>query len=463
MALARLLTPEDFGLQGMVLAITGILAMFRDIGLSMATVQRETITHEQTSTLFWINVALGATLAALTTALTPALMSFYHEPRLFWMALASAATFLISGFGVQHSSLLLRGMKYVTLAKIEITSLVLSYATGIGMAASGCSYWSLIGMMVVGASIPVALVWIAVPWVPGRPHRGCGVRSMLHFGGTVTLNNLVSYVGYNAEKILLGRFCGAAALGLYGRAYSLVNLPTVQLHSAIYNVAFSALSRLQAEPQRLRNSFMKGYSIVVSLTIPVTICSVVFAEEIVRVALGPKWGGAVPIFRLLGPTVLAFGMINPTGWFLLATGRVVRSFKIALLIAPSVILGILIGLRYGPTGVALAYSTVMTLLIIPVIAWAIHGTGITVADFWKAMKPALLSGLCAGAAGVLFKLVLHGVFTPIPQLILGFGLVLGLYVWMLLMVMGQKDLFVDLAKHILHRNQPDAKKSGMSA
>src|SRR5256886_15967387 len=97
MVLARLLSPEDFGLQGMVLVVIGFLGLFRDAGLGMATVQRLEVTHEQTSTLFWINVAVGAILAALFAALGPLLVSFYHEPRLYWVAVVSGATFMFSG------------------------------------------------------------------------------------------------------------------------------------------------------------------------------------------------------------------------------------------------------------------------------------------------------------------------------------------------------------------------------
>ena len=459
MVLARLLTPEDFGLQGMVLAMTGFIALFGDIGLSMATVQRDVITHEQTSTLFWVNAVLGATLAILVGLLAPVLVAFYHEPRLFWMAIGSAATFLIGGLGVQHSALLVREMRFVTLAKIQISSLAVSSTVGIGMAALGCGYWALIGSMVAAPVITVAGMWFSVPWVPGMPRRGYGLRSALHFGGTLTLNNLVVYLGYNMEKILLGRFWGAAALGLYGRAYSLVNLPTTQLHSSIYTVAFPAFSRLQGDLNRLRSSFLKVYATVVSLSIPVTICCILFAGEMIRIALGPKWSQAVPIFRLLGPTVLAFGMINPFGWFLISTGRVGRSFKISLLIAPSVILGILMGLHYGPKGVAFGYSAVMTLLILPVVVWAVHGTGITLSDIFKALKPPALSGLIAAAAGLVFKIILNGSLTPILRLILGLGLVLGLYAWTLLIVMRQKDFFADLARHALQRNQHNTQKT----
>jgi O-antigen/teichoic acid export membrane protein len=461
MILARLLTHADFGLLGMVVVVTGFLGLFSDLGLSMATIQRDVITHAQISTLFWINVAVGATLALLVSALAPVLVAFYHEPRLFWMTIALATTFLIGSFGAQHSALLMRSMRFTARAKIEIAALVVSVVVGVSMAALGCAYWSLVGMTISGGLVGTVGLWLAVRWFPGLPRRGCGLRSMFHFGGIVTLNNLVVYIGYNAEKILLGRYSGADVLGLYGRGYSLVNLPTTQLHAAMFNVAFPALSRLQSDPPRLRNAFLKAYSMVLSMTIPATIACVLFAEEVVRIVLGPKWLGAIPIFRLLAPTVLVFGLINPFGWFLTAGGWVVRSLKIALLIAPSVILGIALGLRYGPpngVGVAMGYSTVMMLLAFPVIAWSKHGTGITWGSLWNAMKQPVLSGLVAAAAGLAFKVALGGKLPAFVCVTLGLGVTFGVYAWMLLIVMGQKPIYADLLRQVFERFR--AKKEG---
>ena len=181
--LARLLSPKDFGLQGMVLVVTGFLALFRDAGLGIATVQRLEVTHEQTSTLFWINVAVGAMLATLCAAVAPLLVSFYHEPRLYWIAVVSGATFMFSGLSAQHSALLQRILPFVTQAKIDLASLAVASATGIFMASLGCRYWSLVGMAVASSVMSAAAVWFAVAWVPGPPRRRSGIRSMLHLGG----------------------------------------------------------------------------------------------------------------------------------------------------------------------------------------------------------------------------------------------------------------------------------------
>ena len=130
MVLARLLSPEDFGLQGMVIVVTGFLGLFRDAGLGMATIQRHEVTHEQTSTLFWINVAVGAILATLCAALAPLVVAFYHEPRLYWVVVVSGLAFLFNGLAAQHSALLQRAMRFVTQAKIDVLSLAVSSADG---------------------------------------------------------------------------------------------------------------------------------------------------------------------------------------------------------------------------------------------------------------------------------------------------------------------------------------------
>ena len=388
MVLARLLGPKDFGLVGMVTAFTGVLNLFRDFGLSSAAVQRTTVTDEQISTLFWINILVGALLGLVAVAMAPAIAAFYHEPRLLGVTVVLAAGFLFNAAGVQHSVLLQRQMRFTTMAVIGVVSLIVGTAIAISGAKAGYGYWALVAMTVSSPLIGTIGFWAATGWVPGMPQRRTGIRSMMRFGGTLTLNGLVAYVAYNAEKILIGRFWGADAIGIYGRAYQLVNIPTDNLNSAVGEVAFSALSRLQDDPRRLKSYFLKGYSLVLAMTLPITIACALFADDVVVVLLGPKWKDAVAIFRLLAPTILIFALINPLGWLLFSLGLVERSLKIALVFAPSIIGGYVLGLPYGPKGVAFAYSAVMTLWVIPFIAWCVHGTVVSFRDILRGGEPA---------------------------------------------------------------------------
>jgi len=446
MILARLLGPKDFGLVGMVTAFTGVLVLLRDFGLSSATVQRTTVTKEQISTLFWINMVVGTLLALLAAVMAPLIAAFYHEPRLFGVTIVLAVGFLFNAAGVQHSALLQRQMRFTALSIIGVVSLIVGTAIAIGGAKAGYGYWALVAMSVSSPLVATIGFWVATGWVPGPPQRRTGIRSMMRFGGTLTLNGLVAYIAYNAEKVLIGRFWGTDAIGIYGRAYQLVNIPTDNLNSAVGEVAFSALSRVQDDPSRFRSYFLKGYSLVLAMTLPLTIACILFADDVVAVLLGPKWNDAVVIFRLLAPTILIFAVINPLGWLLYSLGLVNRSLRIALVFAPTIIAGYVVGLPYGPKGVAFAYSAVMALWVIPFIAWCVHGTAVSFWDILLALSRPLASGILAGGLAFGVQLFCGQSLTPLPRLVLESSALLVTFFGLLLFVGGQKTLYLDLLR-----------------
>jgi O-antigen/teichoic acid export membrane protein len=446
MVLARLLNPHDFGLVGMVTAFTGVLNLFRDFGLSAASVQRASVTEEQTSTLFWINVAVGGILTVVAVALAPAVGSFYHEPQLVWVTSVVAIGFLLNGAGVQHSALLQRQMHFTALAIIDILSLIVSTVIAIGMARAGYGYWALVAMTVSLPLTTTLALWLTTTWVPGLPRRGVGIRSMMRFGGTMTLNGLVMYIASNFEKVLLGRVWGAEAIGIYGRAYQLIRIPTDNLNSAVGEVAFAALSRVQDDPDRLKRYFLKGYSLVVALTLPITIACALFADDMIFVLLGPKWKDTAEIFRLLAPTILVFAIANPLGWLLNSLGLVGRGLKIALVFAPFMIAGYVIGLPYGPRGVALAYSTVMALWVVPFVAWAVHGTVISVWDILLALSRPLGSSIVAASLAFGVRFLCGPMVSPSARLILEGTVLLVTYTGVLLFAAGQKSVYMDILR-----------------
>jgi PST family polysaccharide transporter len=451
MVLARLLEPKDFGLVAMVTVVTGVFQLFQDAGLSLATVQRPSITNEQVSSLFWVNILVGAGLAVISLALAPVLVSFYHEPRLFWVTVLSAAGFLVNAAGVQHGALLQRQMRFTALAFIEILSFSVGGIVGIGMALAGCGYWSLLGYSIAPTVTSTACLWVATHWIPGRPRRGVGVGSMIGFGGQVTLNSVIGYFSSNLDKMLIGRSWGSEALGIYGRAYQLINIPRENLNSAVGLVALSALSRLQDEPDRFKNYFLKGYSLVLALVLPVTIASALYADEIVFVVLGPAWKEAAVLLRLLAPTVLIFGLINPLRWLNFALGMVGRSLKIAIVLAFLVSASFFIGLPHGPRGVAFAYSAATILWVIPHMAWSVHKTMVSLGDLFRVASRPFFSALAGGAVAFALTSLAGRSLPALGRLLLGGGTLFCLYLGMLLFVMKQKKFYWDLVTGMFKR------------
>jgi O-antigen/teichoic acid export membrane protein len=444
--LARLLTPKDFGLVGMATAATGFLSLIKDAGLGVAAVQRAVITEKQASALFWLNLALGVALAAVCAALAPVFVVFYAAPSLFWITIALGSCFISNGAASQHRAVLQRNMRFGVMAIIDIAGLILSLALAIAMAVEGQGYWALVAMAVSQPALCAIGAWLATRWIPSWPQRAPGIRSMLMFGGKITLSNIIVYAAYNTDKVLLGRFWGAEALGIYGRAFTLSSVANENLFSAIGSVAFPALSRLQNDAARFRSYFLKGYSLFLSLVMPITVWCALFANDIILVVLGAKWHEAVAIFRCLAPTIMAFGLIHPFSWVMLATGRAGRSVGTALVITPVVMLGCILGLRWGPQGVAAGFSVAMTVVAVPLVLWAKKGTLITAADVVKAvMRPALSIIISAGAT--LLALALLGRIQPaLLRLAVETGVLFGVHLLVLLFVMKQKAVYVGLLR-----------------
>lgn len=398
--LARLLTPSDFGLVAMVTALTGLLAMFKDAGLSMATVQKDTVTHEQVSTLFWVNVALSLLLMLLIAALSPFVAGFYHEPRLQPITLAIAGMFLFDGLAVQHQALLRRQMRFGTLAKIQLISMALALAAAIGAAVTGMGYWALILQLAVNQLASAVLTWLYCRWIPGLPRRGAGTRSMLKFGGYLTGFNFVNYFARNADNTLIGYAWGSSALGLYAKAYSLLLMPLSQINGPITATATPALSRLQDDPEQFRLFFVKTLSVITFVTFPIIAWMIVCRREIVLLFLGPQWEGAVPIFSVLAISAFFQPIGNVTGVLYTSLGRTKQMFKWGLMSSSWLVLSFFTGLPFGAIGVAWAYSVAFALMMYPLMRYAIMGTCIELNSYFVGIKHPLIATLAIAGLGV---------------------------------------------------------------
>lgn len=452
LVLARLLTPQDYGLIGMVTAVTGFVSLFKDLGLSMATVQKEEINHEQVSTLFWVNVALSVFTAVVTVAIAPAIALFYHEPRLIWITLALSVGFIISGLGTQHSALLNRQMQYKVLMLRDVLSMLIGILAAIIAAWYGAGYWALVIMPLITAFVNTAGVWTACGWRPDLPRRRSGVRSMLAFGGHLTGFSTVNYFARNLDNVLIGRYWGAQQLGLYAKAYQLLLLPLNQINAPISAVAVPTLSRLQSDPQQFRHYYLKALSIVAFITMPTITFMIVASEEIIKSLLGSQWRGAVLIFRLLSISALFQPICNTTGWLYISTGRGDRMFKWGLFSSSLIVTSFFVGLPYGASGVALSYAIVMLLQTGPCIYYATLGTSITVLNVLQAVSHALISSTIAGALVYSIKIAI-GSSLPMWITAIIYSIVISLvYLILIFYVFGKKAFYLSFINELRKRH-----------
>jgi len=402
--LARLLSPHDYGLIGMVAVFTGFVALFKDLGLSLATVQRAEISYEQISTLFWVNITISVAITALMIGLAPLIGWFYSEPRLVLITMVTATGFIFGGLAVQHEALLKRQMRFYALSVIAFLSMMIGYAVGIALAWRGAGYWSLVFSQLALLASNMLGVWLVCRWRPGRPQRNSGVRSMLSFGGNVTGYAVVNYISKNCDNLIVGRIFGPQPLGLYSKAVQLLGLPTDQINEPIATVSIPALSRLADSPERYRQAYLRIMEKVIMLTMPAVTLMLATSDWLVRIVLGSQWGPTAKIFVFMGVAGLFQPVASTGGWLLVSQGRVRDMLRWSLINAPISIGSILAGLPWGVVGVAASWSLGRILLANPLLFWFVGRSGpVRAHDFYRLLAPFTGASLFALLACYAFR------------------------------------------------------------
>lgn len=417
-ALARLLRPQDFGLIAMVTSITAFVGLFKDLGLSNATVQRAQVTHEQVSFLFWVNLGLSLAVALAVLALAPVIAWFYHEPRLAPVTMVLSLTFVFSGLTVQHQAILRRQMQFKALAIRDAVSLAGGIAVGITLAWFGFGYWSLVAVLFSTSLINCILLWTICGWRPSAFRRGVGVRDMLVFGGNLTAFNVLNYFTRSFDNILIGRVLGAAPLGIYTKAYGLLMMPISQINFPMAAVLLPGLSRLQDDPREYARLFVNATRAIALITVPLVVFSFVLSQDIVLVLLGRKWLSVAPIFQFLAPAAL-FGAISfAPGWLCQSLGRVRRQFHYALVSTPITVTGFLIGIKWGTAGVAASYSLTFSLLFWGYVWYASKDSPVRFSEIAITFVSVFLPASLAGSLVWALRWSLASALNPVVALIL---------------------------------------------
>jgi len=434
MVLARLLTPRDFGLYAMVTTIMGYVVTFKDAGLSTATVQREGITHAQVSNLFWINVALSGALSLLLAAGSPLVAWFYREPRLVPITLILSSTFFLSGLTIQHTALLNRQMRFTALAFIQIASMLTGVIIGIGMAWLGYRYWALVFSNVVTIAVTVPLTWCAIPWRPQLPSRGTGTKSLVRFGTSMAGGGYIYALAKGTDSMLVGRFYGADSIGLYSRAAALLNRPLEQFLYPISSVFIPALSRVQTHPERYRRTFLQVYESMALVSFLFTGLLFALSRPLTLVVLGPKWEKAAIIFAAFALAAQSAPVARAAAWLFISQGRAGRDWLLVnLLGAGLTVASFVVGLPFGPAGLAIAYSTVSLFIGMPILYYFAGREGpVTTADLWSGFFRYVPLWIVVCGVTWLVRLLLVN-SPPLVQLVVcaPFGLLAGtILIWM---------------------------------
>lgn len=448
--LARLLSPADYGLIAMAVAFTGFVEILRDGGLSLATVQRERLDPRQVTTLLWLNVALGATLTALTVLAAPAVAAFYHEPRLTALLAALGTSFFLGGLGVQHTALLRRDLRYNALAAVDAAAAAAGVLAAFVLCWFDAGPWALVALTVVPIGCSSAAVWWLQPWRPAAAAPLREVRPMLGFGGDIMVTRFLYQFVRGAPGALLGWAWGAASAGLYQRGFSLLMVAVDQIQGPVSSVALPPLARLQPDHSRLRAAFLATYRVTIAAILPVLAVCAVFAAEIVALLLGPRWAETTEVFRWLAVGGLALGLLSPQGLLLIALGQTEKIKRLAALDTAGVIAGYLGGLHWGAAGVALGYCVAKCALVLPLTWLTFRDTPVAWREVIAVTRAPLAATAGASGVGLLFeRLAADAVAAPLLGIV-GGTLMLAVYAGVLLIGAGEWAFYTALWRDLRH-------------
>jgi PST family polysaccharide transporter len=445
--LARFLSPDAFGLLGMVVVFVGFISIFQGLGLGPSIIQDRELGDESLSSIFWLNLIFSTILFLLAISVAPLISSFYGEARLASIMRVLALTFPFGSFGTVPGAILTKHMMFKKLAITRNVSVAMGSLVGITLALMGFGVWALVWQGLTQTLIKSLLLWIIVPWNPQWVLSYKKIKRQLYFGINLQLGTILNYFTRNADDLLVGKFVGAGTLGIYQMAYRLMLWPLQKVSRVVGEVMFPALSTIQNDTELVKRIFLKVTRSIALITFPMVLGMWVTAPTIVHVVLGQKWADVIPIFQVLCILGLFQSIATNTGWIFLSQGRTDIRLKLQVPFSTLFIISFLIGIRWGAMGVAVCY-TIASLLATP-IQFQVAGrlVGMTFMDVVKAVSGVMICAVIMAACVLGLGQILPSEWPRWLNLMLQVSF--GIIFYFSLIYIKQLKAYVDV-KEILH-------------
>lgn len=362
--LARLLTPEDFGLVGMILVFTGFVALFGELGFGAALIQRNEVNEKHFSSIFWVNLGMGAVLTVLLFIAAPLIAAFFREPSLTSLMKVGSFNFLIVSLGLVQKAILERNMQFRLMAFVEITAVLLGGSIAVVLALTGYGVWSLIWQLLLTSIITVVALWLVSKWRPQLIFNRRAISDLWGFSSHLLGFNAFNYWARNADNLLIGRFIGPAGLGIYTRAYTTMLLPLSQVTNVFGRVMFPALSKVQHDKERVKFIYLRAIAVIALVTFPMMLGLFVVADHFVLALYGPNWSEVIPVLRILCMVGLMQSIASTVGWIYQSQGRTDWLFRWGVFASSVGIVSFVIGIYIGTVeAVAFCYAVAILFLL----------------------------------------------------------------------------------------------------
>jgi len=417
--LARLLTPDDFGVVAMVTSVVGIAEIVRDFGLSSAAIQAKTLSHAERSNLWWINTGIGALCTLFIVALAPLLARVYHDDRVVGIAVVLSGLVIVSGANTQLRADLSRGMRFSSLVITDVTAQISAVAVAIGMALTGWGYWAVVGQQITFVVVGFVMNALQCRWIPSRPDRHTPMARFFRYGGGVLGTQLIGFATNNIDNVALGAVWGAGPLGNYSRAYQLLMVPIEQINAPMTRVVLPVLSRAREDHETFTRYVQRAQLVGTHGLGLIFAVAAGLAWPITDILFGPQWALVAPIFAALAIGGVFRGLTQLPYWCFLAVGKTGDQLRLYLWTRPVMILVLLAGLPWGPIGVAIGHSVAFALYWLVALARMGSAADLDPAPLYaQALRSFVLVSGPAGLAAYGAAQLVPG---SVAQLLLGLG------------------------------------------
>lgn len=411
----RVLDPRDYGLMAMVTLVVGLAALLAELGLGAAIVQAREVDVEQQRVVFGLALVVNGGLFVVLAVAAPWVAATFDEQRLVLLMLVAAAQFPISAIGVVPDAMARRSLDFKSLSQIELATQLATGLSTLATALSGWGVWSLLVGQLVGNLLRCGMLWRRFGLV-SPSFAFAGRAALLRFGGALTANRVMWYAYSQADTFIAGKLLGAQLLGIYSVAAHLASMPMQKMMAISNQVAFSAFSRLQHEPERLAASVSRTIRLSATLSVGLLWGLAALAPWLVPLLLGSKWADAVLPLQLIAGVVPLRVVAATLATACIAKGQVARDLRnnvVGLVVmAPAFGLG---ATQAGVMGLAMAWSLAYPLLFLWIVSQVASPVGLSVGGVLRELARPVLAGVLMVAAVALAGHALQAV----PALPLG--------------------------------------------
>ncbi len=411
--LARLLPVDAFGLLTLVMIVMNFAYRFSQIGMAPALIQCKVLTKTHVRVAFTVSVLSGIVITAAIWAGAPIVAAIFRNDAITPLLRFISLSFLFSSFGSTSAALLERKLNYRRLFGVEISSYSIGHAlVGVILAVSGWGVWALAWATVIESVLRAGLLFTASPHSVRPSFARLEARQLLNFGAGSSLSRLANYVALNGDYFVVGRWLGAADLGLYSRAYQLISLPMYQFSSVISLVLFPVYSRIQDDTAALRRAYIASVFFSAIIVIPLLTMLAIAAPEVMAGVFGPQWTGAITPLQILCLGGVFHSIYNLGDSLARAKGAVYLKFWCHTVYATCVIVGSIIGATWGINGVAIGVVVALTVIYL-LLGWlSIYLTKSTWREFYLSQLPGLIFGASVAAFALPVTFLLRAAQLP---------------------------------------------------